>query len=177
MPKKEEHLTNIPRNASFTKIALPRAKFCHRNPEKSAGKKFRKALALNPRTIVFYMDIIMNNLKSPPWRSHAPLLTPEEVLRKLFVSERKANAKDCNFVSVLCRAKDHRENLPPSTFRYPVEEPRELYNFDNKRNRLLRETFFHYSDLKLQGIFQDERRGAPNPTIENIVSWPNNSFL
>ena len=109
--KKEEHLTNIPRNASFTKIALPGAKFCHRNPEKSAGKLFSKALALNPRTTVFYMDILMNSLTSPPWRSHAPLLTPEEVLRKLFVLERKANAKDCNFVSVLCRAKDHTEKI------------------------------------------------------------------
>ena len=73
--------------------------------------------------------------------------------------------------------RSYRENLQPSTFRYPVEEPRELYNFDNIMNRLLRETFFHYFDLKLQGIFQDERRGAPNPTIEKFVSWPNNSFL
>ena len=110
MPQKKEHLTNIPRNASFKKIALPGANFGHRNPEKSAGKWFRKALALHPRTIVFYMDILMNNLTSPPWRSHAPLLTIKEVLRKLFVLERKANAKDCNFVSVLCRAKDHTEN-------------------------------------------------------------------
>ena len=87
--------------------------FCHRNPEKSAGKMFSKALALNPRTIVFYMDILMNSLTSPPWRSHAPLLTPEEVLRKLFVLERKANAKDCNFVSVsvLCSAKNHTEKI------------------------------------------------------------------
>ena len=79
--------------------------------QKSAGKLFRKALALNPRTIVFYMDILMNNLTSAPWRSHAPLLTIKEVLRKLFVLERKANAKDCKFVSVLCRAIDHTEKI------------------------------------------------------------------
>ena len=148
--RKDEHLTNIPPDASFTIIARPGAKFGHKNQDKCAENLFKKALALSPRTIVFYMDILMNSVTSPPWQPNSPVLTPEKVLRKLFTLERKANAKDCNFVLVLCRRKrSDRQKLPPSTSRHPGEQPREIYDIDNEMNSLLKQNFFSYVDLKL----------------------------
>ena len=151
--RKDEHLTNLPENSTFQIFAQPGAKINHPNEVKSAETLFKKALALRPKTIVFYMDIIMNSLTSPPWLPNLPVLSPQEVLRKLFVFERKANAQDIKFVVVLCRRrKEDKLKLQPGTSRQPGDAPLPFDSdstLDNEMNTLLKENFFYYSDLKL----------------------------
>ena len=146
----QNHISGIPSNINFKVFAKPGAKFIHNNWEKDANNLFKQALNCNPTTIVFYMDILMNSLTVPPWLNpalHKPL-SPARVIHCLKLIERKANARDCRFVVVLCRRrKSDEKKLEPGTSSNNTTSPET--SLDNEFNRLLKDNFFHYFDLKL----------------------------
>ena len=141
--RKDEHLTNLAENSTFQIFAQPGAKINHPNEAKCAETSFKKALAFRPKTIVFYMDIILNSLTSPPWLQNSPVLSPQEVLRKLFEFERRANAQDIKFFVVLCRRrKEDKVKLQSETSRQPGDAPSPFDStIDSEMNTLMKENF------------------------------------
>ena len=94
----------------------------------------------------------MNSLTVAPWLNpsvHKPL-SPSKVLHCLKLLERKANAKDCRFVVVLCRRrKSDEKKIEPSSNQTEEATTSPAISLDNEFNRLLRDNFFHYFDFKL----------------------------
>ena len=77
--------------------------------------------------------------------------SPESIIHILRGLERKAKARDIRYVVVLCRRRKTDEKNEPGAVSQQSQMPPNEYDtlLDNKMNRLLKDNFFHYFDLKL----------------------------
>ena len=141
--RKEEHLTSIPATASFRIVAQRGAKFFHKKEFKDVYYLFEQALSQSPKTIVLYMDCVMNSLTVPPFAKNRKTYQPskpEDVLKILKEMKERANAKDVQFVVVLSRRRSDTE---------AKTEENQKKHVDNTMNRLIKDNHLQYFDLKL----------------------------
>ena len=158
--REDEHFTNLQAAFTFQIFCQPGSKINHPNPAKFA-EKFERVLALTPKTVIFYMDFIMNSLTSPPWLQNSTVKSSRSFPKTMYLKDKPTLETLSLFV--LCRTNEDKVELAPGAYRQPDDAPLPFESdstIDNQMNFLLKEQFFHYNDLKLSNSAFKENDSA-----------------